>query len=290
MRSRLESIAPRRVVALLALLVGLLAVVAAASRARPEGGSAPPLPADFPSLFDLFLGLAALVALTVFGLLAYALWPRGRRKAWEEPAEEREDERLPWPARLLLACVPLLMLVAAIAVLTRFAHEHEAPPITIVGEPPSTAERAGDSAPVVGWWPFLVVGAIGAIALIAIAVVLVRDRRGRESAELRARKVVAAALDESLDDLERERDARRAVIAAYARMERALDSCGLPRRPADAPLEYLGRALTALNVDANALRRLTALFERAKFSAHAVDLEMKGEAIACLVTLRESLR
>ena len=57
-----------------------------------------------------------------------------------------------------------------------------------------------------------------------------------------------AAVDLSLEDLENDPDARRAVIRAYARMERALGSYGLARRPSETPLEYLARALTSLRV------------------------------------------
>ena len=51
------------------------------------------------------------------------------------------------------------------------------------------------------------------------------------------------ALDESLDDLRNDPDLRRAIVAAYARMEHALARAGLPRQPAEAPFEYVERAL-----------------------------------------------
>ncbi len=56
------------------------------------------------------------------------------------------------------------------------------------------------------------------------------------------------ALAETLDDLRAERDPRKAVIAAYARLERTLAAFGLPRRPAEAPAEYLQRILGQLEV------------------------------------------
>jgi len=98
-----------------------------------------------------------------------------------------------------------------------------------------------------------------------------------------------AALDESLDDLRAEPDPRRAVIAAYARLERVLASHGLPRKTSEAPLEYLGRMLNGLSVSPPAARRLTDLFERAKFSQHAVPAEMKEQAIDALETVRDDL-
>ena len=59
---------------------------------------------------------------------------------------------------------------------------------------------------------------------------------------------LADVLDETLDDLRAERDPRRAVIAAYARMERALAAYGFPRDAAEAPDEYLERILADLEV------------------------------------------
>ena len=113
-------------------------------------------------------------------------------------------------------------------------------------------------------------------------------RRARQR-EDRLATDLAAAVDESLDDLRAEPDPRRAVIAAYARLERVLAAHRLPRRPAEAPLEYLARMLDDLSVSPDAARRLTGLFERAKFSQHAVGTEMKEEAISALETVRDDL-
>ena len=63
---------------------------------------------------------------------------------------------------------------------------------------------------------------------------------------------LADVLDETLDDLRAETDPRRAVIAAYARMERALAAYGLPRSPAEAPDEYLQRIFADLEVSRRA--------------------------------------
>lgn len=107
---------------------------------------------------------------------------------------------------------------------------------------------------------------------------------------LRRRAAVARALDDSLDDLRGDPDIRRAIIAAYARMERALAGAGLARRPAEAPYEYLTRALTELDAGAGAAGRLTDLFERAKFSHHEPAERMRNDAIDALVAVRDDLR
>ena len=106
--------------------------------------------------------------------------------------------------------------------------------------------------------------------------------RGSPSREPDEPDELLAAVDLSLEDLESEPDPRRAVIRAYARMERALGSYGLARRPSETPLEYLARALTSLRVGRRSVERLSALFERAKFSQHEIDLSMKTEALAAL--------
>jgi len=101
---------------------------------------------------------------------------------------------------------------------------------------------------------------------------------------------VSLALDESLDDLRSEPDLRRAIIAAYARMEHALAVGGIPRRPSEAPFEYVERALGDLETSAESVRRLTDLFEWAKFSQHEPGPEMRDEAIDALVAVRDELR
>jgi hypothetical protein len=83
---------------------------------------------------------------------------------------------------------------------------------------------------------------------------------------------------------------RRAIIAAYARMETALAVAGLPRAVAEAPFEYLERTLLELEASAQAARRLTDLFERAKFSQHDPDEAMRDEAIDALIAVRDDLR
>jgi hypothetical protein len=97
-------------------------------------------------------------------------------------------------------------------------------------------------------------------------------------------------LDETLDDLRAEADPRRAIIAAYARLERVLAANGIARRASETSDEYLARVLSNLELDSGAVERLTALFERAKFSQHDVDTAMKEEAIGALEQARDELR
>lgn len=99
-----------------------------------------------------------------------------------------------------------------------------------------------------------------------------------------------ASIGDAIDDLEAEPDPRRAVIAAYARMEGVLARNGLRRRPSETPLEYLRRILLGLSVRGDSVTRLTRLFEQAKFSRREIDLSMKLDAIAALRAIRDDLQ
>jgi hypothetical protein len=101
---------------------------------------------------------------------------------------------------------------------------------------------------------------------------------------------VAETFGEAIDDLEAEPDARRAVIAAYARMEVVFARNGLRRRASETPTEYLRRILLGLTTRVEAVRRLTVLFEQAKFSDHAIDGGMKQDAIDALRAIRDDLQ
>jgi hypothetical protein len=101
---------------------------------------------------------------------------------------------------------------------------------------------------------------------------------------------LSQALDESLDDLRAEPDARVAVVRAYARMEATLERFGVPRREAEAPFEYVGRVLLELEVSAAPVHRLAELFEVARFSRHEVGDGSKEGAIGALESIRDELR
>ena len=136
--------------------------------------------------------------------------------------------------------------------------------------------------------PFLAVIGAGGVALAAI-VLAERGRRSRLPKDRTPRETLADVLAETLDDLRAETDPRRAVIAAYARMERSLAAHGIPRRRFEAPHEYLGRVLEELTGGGPAAMRLTALFERARFSPHEIDGAMKDEAIEAIESVQRDL-
>ena len=64
---------------------------------------------------------------------------------------------------------------------------------------------------------------------------------------------------------------------------------GIPRRRFEAPPEYLSRVLSEVSGGRLAATRLTALFERARFSPHEVDENMKASAIEAIESLQADL-
>ncbi len=144
------------------------------------------------------------------------------------------------------------------------------------------------------WWPLVIVG-LGTAAALMTAVV--RRPGAGPTTDGGIDTATIAMLDASLDDLRREPDPRRAVVAAYARMERGMAARGFARQPWETPSEYLHRALAGGATDATLpagglepLRDLTALAERARFSTLAVDEPMRSGAITALESLRAALR
>jgi len=140
-------------------------------------------------------------------------------------------------------------------------------------------------------WPVL------AVALVALSVggvfAYLSYRRRKLRTAVRLEPTVAAdfaaTISDAIGDLEAEPDARRAVIAAYARMEGVLARHGLHRKPSETPVEYLGRILGGLTSRFDAVARLTGLFEEAKFSRHEIDGVMKSDAIDALRAIRDDL-
>ena len=138
--------------------------------------------------------------------------------------------------------------------------------------------------------PLLIVGGLAGAGIAAAYVSHRARRRALGSGDPELALILADVVAETLDDLRAEADPRKAVIATYARLERALAAYGLPRRPSEAPEEYVARILGELEVGSSSVQRLTALFARAKFSQHEVDHGMKDEAIDTLEELRTELR
>jgi hypothetical protein len=286
-RGGAEPLSARAVALVGAGLLSLLLVAAVASRAgSPAGGggsertAAPTFVADFVVTFFL-VGILPGGAI----VLVYALWLRRMAKrAYRSPARSMVGT-------VVIAAAASLAAVLVATGLQHWRNDSAKPKGIPSGVAGDGKTRLQAYRPGFSWYAAAVTLAL-VVAVLANAAILVAKRRREEpdaeDAELAA--TLARVLDDTLDDLRRETDPRRAVIAAYARMEATLGAYGLPRDPAEAPLEYLARVLRELRVRAAAALDLTTLFERAKFSTHEIDPAMKEEAIAALITVREELR
>lgn len=270
------------------VLLGLLAVVALASGgSRPLGGEAGPGRAPPPVFWDyLFSTAAVLVVLGVpFALWLLVLQSRGSAGGG---GKQRD----------ILVLVAVAALCVGLALGARVAADRDGP--SLRGQPAQTGlddtarpGEAGRREAEFRWLPAIAIG--GGLLLAVLYLQAKRRLRGELEAERSEEALVdalAALLEDTLEDLRREPDLRRAVITAYARMERALAAFGHPRRAFEAPLEYLGRVapeLTGVAAAPQLLFELTQLYERARFSPHEVDARMKEDAIATLAALRAGL-
>jgi len=272
----------RRLLAAGGAVTALLVVAGIASHGRPLAGGRGGGPnATFFDYFatTLFILAAAILAVVIWAL---AVQPKGGP---------------PRPRRSQWHMVNTLVTLAAAAVVGAFILRHTDLANRLRAatagnnaqqgaHPARTNGKARD--PRLRWDEIAIVLALaGGAVLVALA-----SRRTTlpRSWTTRREEAVSQALDESLDDLRTDPDLRRAIVAAYARMERALGASGVARRPAEAPFEYMERALTSLDASADAAERLTALFEWAKFSHHEPRPPMRDEAIDALVAVRDDLR
>ena len=275
-----------RTAALLALLVGaLLALVALASRTYSplsgERGEREPS-AEF---FDYFFTAAAILWAVGAVTLVFLYVGEGRR----DP--KRLRIRI-GPAGLVFLVGVVLLLVYGSDLFDRLRENagagKAASGTTTATTPFDETSGRGEPRSPEFEWPLAVIAGIGAVLLAGV--LGRRHFRQLPAAQESLAAALAAELDDTLDDLRHEPDPRRAVIAAYARMERLLAARGVDRRPAEAPLEYLERVLLELDAGHTQVARLTALFAEAKFSAHEVGPALKDDAIDALVEIRDRLR
>jgi hypothetical protein len=283
----------RRLVLSGAGLLALLVLVAVASRAHRPGGGTSGGGANVPPVLLEYLGVLALVMILVGGAVAvFALADNRRKKAIAGQTGWRRS----------LGGVAFAMLAVLVALLlSRHAHPHRARPLFGAFGPTGVAKGVTGSAAARAaarrqqtesdWLGAVILGSIliGLAAAIASAAAYRRSHGDFLEEEAALAAALDAVLADTLEDLYNERDPRTAVINAYARMEQTFAAYRVPRGQAETSLEYVERALDRLDVSGWAVRRLTLLFERAKFSAHEVDSTMKDDAIETLAGVRAEL-
>jgi len=124
---------------------------------------------------------------------------------------------------------------------------------------------------------------------LAALVLTLWHKRPRPEDEGTADEGLLSDIDAGLEDLSTIKDPRAAVIACYARMLRAAAAAGVDQRASDTALEALHRLLENHGVTEPSARRLTLLFERAKFSNHPIDETMRTNALDALLEVRSEL-
>jgi len=246
-------------------------------------------------LYSALLGLAT-IALCV---IVYLLFSGGMRGGREETPTRVQQLRFAWWVHAL-ALLFLAALIAGIVVAFIYLRKSGGSPEMLMqpgmpgpSEPLPGVNQIDDPATTAAAkWTFI--GVLAAAALGGMVLAWLRWRRRRAlawspGAPMTKRQELRGIVEASLEDLEREPDARTAVIRAYVGMEGVLAKHGLGRRPHEAPLEYLTRWLASLDVSRSAGERLTALFQDARFSAHTIGFEMKRDAIAAFRDFRDEL-
>ncbi|HEU0303460.1 MAG TPA: DUF4129 domain-containing protein [Gaiellaceae bacterium] len=277
-----------RRVAIAALVAPALVLVALAARSyRPFRGEEGVVERDASTTFiDVTFTLALVLA---FAAAIVLLWVRIR--VLRKPGGRSEN------AGLTGLVVFLLLIVVLTGTRALLGYERR-PPTDVGAEPafppgaqpdrPVPSQQPTDRPPRV-MWPLA--AGLGALIVATVVLLVLLERRRSRPGERSPEELdaLARALEDAIDDLRREPDPRRAVVAAYARMEQALSFYGLPRRASETPYEYLRRVARELDAEAP-VAALTELFEEAKFSEHSVDEGMRGRAIDALVSVRAEVR
>ena len=273
-----------RTLAIAVAVVVLVAVVAVASTGSvPSGSDRVRRPSEgfADTAFSLFLVLMVLCAVFVAVALTWfrRYDPRGPERSRRGPVRSIVS--------LFVSVAVLALLVRA---LTGSRGEQDGLRLPDLGQSGrGSSDDAARYEPEFAVWPVVAVVALLAVAGVALWLSARGRRAALEPLAATPAEALADVLAETLDDLRAERDPRRAVIAAYARMERTLAASGLPRNDAEAPEEYLERVLEEIEISPRAAGRLTALFAWARFSVHDVRPEMKDEAIETLEQVQREL-
>jgi len=252
------------------------------------------LHAAIPDPLLLASGVAFTLAVAI--VIGIAL-SRDRRRELERV---EEPSRLPWWLQAVLRVLPLVPLLAILLAFSvgwpyiesslrawsRF--------VMFAGSDPGAPQPEIPvlSLPWLGWLGGLLLLLAG-LATLAVALVLLFAERiarwwdSRDAGE--AAEPLSEAVQEGLDDLASEPDARVAIIRCYRRFERATARARVARAPWQTPDEFMREALRRLALPHRAVDRLTRLFELARFSTHPLGAAERDTARACLDDIRAEL-
>jgi hypothetical protein len=295
---------------MLGVVLVLLVVTAVASSASVTGGGfssdAGAVRAARPVGGAIVAAITAMlvVCVALVGLIVYAAAPRRRgKKSPEDVPWVSQPPVFTWLEKALGVALPLLLLaglVTTVVLLSRGSHSQPPSLPVATGAPTPTGaplDLSSQSSVSDNGTPWVEAGLIAGAVLVCagvLAVFVLPRLKRRPSGPVpiekgSARATVAGAVSLSLDDLRREPDPRRAIVAAYARMERTFAGAGLPREAHDTSTEYLRRILTASSAPSDALLKLTLLFQEARFSRHELTSHHRDGALDALTKIREAM-
>jgi hypothetical protein len=275
-------------------VIGLAAVV---RMATPLSGGG----TDLTGMIRLPQPVTATIV-TLFSLAAAVflvdLLRRAARRRDEEDEEETagaEGPRMPPWLRALTQLVTLVYFIVVAYLLWRGA-------VPLVGG--MLAGRGGlamdggraspaPAAPPFVTWTFAGLAIAAGLGALAVALwVALGDRLAllwKRADDDQLPEPLAAAVEESLDDLRADADPRRAIIRCYARFERVAAASGVARRPWLTPMEFMREALGRLSLPRAAVPALTGLFELARFSDHRLGPPERDRALAALEEIRAAI-
>jgi hypothetical protein len=276
----------RSVLAIGGLMAFLALVAVAAAGHAPSSGASQPS-ASAPRLLQDYIATLAILIMPIGALII--VWMMLMKRIYQDvplKSQAALERGVPRPY------LSLALIIVLLAIGLRFVEPNRG---ILPGSPSGGSSENTQQTdtreryePQVRWLPLVVVGSLvfgigGAIVLRAAR------RRGELVAATPIHETIDEVLAETLDDLRREEDPRKAVIGAYAKMERTLAARGVPRRDSEAPVEYLTRILEVVSASGHSVRRLTGLFAKARYSPHEIDAKMKEDAIDALTGLRAEL-
>ncbi len=214
------------------LLVVLVTAVAIASTGGVPGGG-PGVRRPSAQLLDVTMSLLVVVVI-VGGTVALVVFSLMRRDEAVATAARGQRRRGPMGAIASAAMGLALVIVAFRLLRSDDGNGNANGQLPGLGQAPGAAgDDPGRYEPQFTLWPVVITLVLVAAAAAAVAL----ERRARRRAlgtqgPAAAEEALADVLDEALDDLRAETDPRRAVIEAYARMERALGrrECPAPRQ------------------------------------------------------------
>lgn len=285
-----DSSLPRRAIAVV-MLCAIATIGLLARQALPASGHTWAARASERGLYDL-VGVADGAA--VVGSMIFLVFVIRLRRAHRK-ADAGDEADLPWWTRAASMGLPVLVVSIPVALLIRAVlnhRAHETPNRAPVGAHFLGGHGHGSSS---GSWSMVAGMVLAVVALIVLAVIEYRRRRGRPpltgmSLTDAEDGGLSAALSAGAAVLATETDPRAAIIACYAAMERSLAAAGAVPTAADTPDEVLTRAVEGGLVHVTAASELTSLFRQARYGGRVMAESERAAARGALERLTADLQ